>query len=232
MDFTMYDTLLQLPLFQGLCQNDLTEIVGKVRLHFSKVKAGKRIITQGDSCDRLVFLIKGGLMSEMKDGQGLYVWNEYFGEPFVAEPYSLFGMRTDYTASYLTTSDADLFSIDKNYILPELGKYPIFQLNYLNIISNRAQVFRHRLLSGNAHSLEQRMIHFFLCHSECPSGQKLLKIKMEDFAWLLNDTRLSVSRALNELQSKELLVLRRKEIEIPDMAALVAYRERLLPENK
>ena len=116
--------------------------------------------------------------------------------------------------------------------MPELGKYPIFQLNYLNIISNRAQVFRHRLLSGNAHSLEQRMIHFFLCHSERPSGQKLLKIKMEDFAWLLNDTRLSVSRALNELQSKELLVLRRKEIEIPDMAALVAYRERLLPENK
>ena len=227
MDFTMYDTLLQLPLFQGLCKNDLTEIVGKVRLHFSKVKAGKRIITQGDPCDRLVFLIKGGLMSEMKDRDGLYAWSESFGEPFVVEPYSLFGMHTDYTASYFATSDADLFSIDKNYILPELSKYPIFQLNYLNIISNRAQVFRHRLLPGCMHSLEQRVIHFFICHSERLAGKKLLKIKMEDFAALLNDTRLSVSKVLNELQAKQLLALRRKESEIPDMARLVDYKNRL-----
>lgn len=227
MDITMYDTLLQLPLFQGLCKNDLTEIVGKVRLHFSKVKAGARIVAQGTPCNRLVFLIKGGLMSEMKDGQGLYSWNEYFDAPFVVEPYSLFGMHTDYAASYVATSDADTFSIDKNYILPELGKYPIFQLNYLNIISNRAQVFRCRLLPGNAHSLEQRVIHFFLCHSERLSGRKVLKIKMEDFAWLLNDTRLSVSKVLNELQGKHLLALRRKEIEIPDMASLMDYRESL-----
>ena len=50
---------------------------------------------------------------------------------------------------------------------------------------------------------------------------------MEDFAWLLNDTRLSVSKVLNELQGKHLLALRRKEIEIPDMASLMDYRESL-----
>ena len=34
MEITMYDTLLQLPLFQGLCKNDFTNIIGKVKLHF------------------------------------------------------------------------------------------------------------------------------------------------------------------------------------------------------
>ena len=36
MDFTMYDTLLQLPLFQGLGKNDITEILSKVKFHFKK----------------------------------------------------------------------------------------------------------------------------------------------------------------------------------------------------
>ena len=37
----MYDTLLQLPLFQGLAQEDFTCILGKVKLHFTKHKAGE-----------------------------------------------------------------------------------------------------------------------------------------------------------------------------------------------
>ena len=39
MEITMYDTLLQLPLFQGLCKNDFTNIIGKVKLHFRKYNA-------------------------------------------------------------------------------------------------------------------------------------------------------------------------------------------------
>ena len=32
---TMFDTLLQLPLFQGLAQEDFTNILGKVKLSFT-----------------------------------------------------------------------------------------------------------------------------------------------------------------------------------------------------
>ena len=41
---TMFDTLLQLPLFQGLCHEDFTSILDKVKLHFIKHKAGETII--------------------------------------------------------------------------------------------------------------------------------------------------------------------------------------------
>ena len=42
----MYDTLLQLPLFQGLAHEDFTNILGKVKLHFTKHKAGEISYTQ------------------------------------------------------------------------------------------------------------------------------------------------------------------------------------------
>ena len=56
MEITMYDTLLQLPLFQGLCKNDFTSILGKVKLHFRKYNADEIIVEQGEPCTELIFL--------------------------------------------------------------------------------------------------------------------------------------------------------------------------------
>lgn len=50
---TMFDTLLQLPLFQGLAQEDFTNILGKVKLSFTKHKAGEVIVKAGDTCSKL-----------------------------------------------------------------------------------------------------------------------------------------------------------------------------------
>ena len=141
-------------------------------------------------------------------------------KPFVIEPYSLFGMFTNYTATYTALSDVNIVTVDKAFVLTELNKYDIFRLNYLNIISNRSQNLYYKLWNNKANSVEDKIIYFFLSHTEKTSGKKLLKIKMEDFAILLNDTRLSVSKALNELQEEGLLTLRRKEIEIPEIERL------------
>lgn len=221
MQITMYDTLLQLPLFQGLCQNDFTNIVGKVKLHFSKYKEGERIIKKGTECKELVFLLKGEIMSEATDEEGLFTFCEFYNSPFVIEPYSLFGMHTHYTSSYVAQTNIDVVSIEKTYILSELNKYEIFRLNYLNIISNRAQILYDRLWHIPSQNIEAKITNFILSHAEKPSGRKIIKIKMDDFAQLLDDTRLNVSKALNEMQEKGLLVLHRKEIEIPEIGKLI-----------
>ena len=57
---TMFNTLLQLPLFQGLCHEDFTNILEKVKLHFTKHKAGEVIVKSGytsmsETSDRLSF---------------------------------------------------------------------------------------------------------------------------------------------------------------------------------
>lgn len=44
---TMFDTLLQLPLFQGLAQEDFTRILEKVKLHFTKYKPGELLLKEG-----------------------------------------------------------------------------------------------------------------------------------------------------------------------------------------
>ena len=105
--------------------------------------------------------------------------------------------------------------------MSELFKYDIFRLNYMNIISNRAQSLNNRLWTESTDNLERRIGNFILTHTERPAGRKTLKIKMEKLAQVVNDTRVGVSRALNSMQEKSLLELHRGEIIIPDAEKLL-----------
>lgn len=66
--------------------------------------------------------------------------------------------------------------------MSELFKYDIFRLNYMNIISNRAQSLNSRLWAESTDNLEKRIGNFILTHIERPSGRKILKIKWKN--WL------------------------------------------------
>lgn len=226
MERTMYDTLLQLPLFQGLGQADITAIIEKVKTHFVKPEDGEVYIRQGELCDKLVFLLSGQLLLTRNHNDNLFAWYETMNNPQLIEPHSLFGIRPQYTATYTAQSKVHLLTIDKSYVLSELNNYEVFRLNYLNILSSRAQLFQSKLWSAQAKGTEQKIINFFLLHSDKPAGKKVIQIKMEDFASLLDDTRLNISKALNSFQEEGLLVLRRKEIEVPNLAPLVEYTKR------
>lgn len=226
----MYDTLLQLPLFQGLAKNDFTSILDKVKIHFLKRKAGDTVALGGEDCRELVFLLNGSLVSQTSDRDELYTFYEAINAPFLIEPYSLFGWSTKYVSTYTALTACNLVTIEKAYLLSELNNYEIIRLNYLNILSNRAQNLHDRLWTNLPESLHDRIVEFILLHSYVPGGEKRLKIKMDDLAKLLSSTRIRVSKALNEMQDKHWLTLHRGEIRIPDISLLKEHRDMRLSE--
>lgn len=217
---SMFDTLLQLPLFQGLTEDELTRILAKVKLHFNKYKSGEYICRAGDLCDNFIFLLKGEVISTATEPQGLYSISEYNQAPYVVEPQSLFGMSTTYTSTHVAHGEVHTVSIDKSFVFSELFNFDIFRLNYINILSNRAQQLNARLWQSSIGTPEQRISRFITSHSERPIGKKLLKIKMETLALLLNEGRVTISKALNDLQQRGLVELRRGEIFISEMGDL------------
>lgn len=217
----MFDTLLQLPLFQGLAQEDFTNILGKVKLNFTKHKAGEVIVKANEVCNKLIFVLKGEILSSTTSADASYSFSEYFQAPFLIEPQSLFGMNTSYVATYTAQTEANTVSINKPFVMNELFKYDIFRLNYMNIVSNRAQNLNNRIWIKTADSLEKQIGNFILAHIERPVGKKALKIKMEELAQIVNDTRMGVSKALNSLQEKGVIELHRGEILIPDAEKLL-----------
>ena len=125
-------------------------------------------------------------------------------------------MSTSYVSAYTAQTETHTVSISKAFVMSELFKYDIFRLNYMNIISNRAQSLNSRLWAESTDNLEKRIGNFILTHIERPSGRK-----MEELAQVVNDTRMGVSRALNSMQEKGLLELHRGEMMIPDAEKLL-----------
>lgn len=221
MEITMYDTLLQLPLFQGLCKDDFTSIIEKVKFHFHQFEAGEDILVQGERCDQLAFLLDGEISSHITNPALGYHLSEIHKGPFIIEPYSLFGMKPTYTATYKAHTEARLLTIDKAFILSDLNNYEIFRINYLNILSNRCQYMAERLNNHRIGTLKEKLGDFFRLRCLKPEGEKTLHITMEDLAKLVSETRINVSRLLNELQKKEVIQLKRKEIFIPALEKLL-----------
>ena len=223
--YTMYDTLLQLPLFQGLCHEDFSNILEKVTLHFTKYKIGESVAESKMPCDRLIFLLQGEVSITTTSQDGVYSIVERAKAPFVIEPYALLGMNINYISSYTAYTEISAISISKTLVLNALLKYDIFRLNYMNLISNRAQCLHARLWDEAPHDLTDRLVAFISTHVERLAGEKILKIKMENLAKHLSDTRLNVSKTLNKLQEEGLIQLRRKEIVVGDGERLTVWNE-------
>ncbi|ERI81065.1 cyclic nucleotide-binding domain protein [Bacteroides pyogenes F0041] len=221
---TMFDTLLQLPLFQGLCRQDFTQILDKVKLHFVKYKAGETIIESGKSCEQLCFLLRGEIAIVTASPQKSYTVVELIEAPYLIEPQALFGMSREYVSSYVAYTESHIVSISKPFLLSDLFKYEIFRLNYMNIIGNRAQNLYSRLWEEPPSGLREKMIRFFLVHCERTQGKKIFKVKMDDLARHLDHTRLNTSRMLNEMQDEGLIELHRKEVVIPDFERLITRK--------
>lgn len=218
---TMFDTLLQLPLFQGLCHEDFTNILDKVKLHFIKHKTGETIIEIGRPCEQLCFLLKGEISIITPSKENIYTVIEQMEAPYLIEPHSLFGMSTTYASSYVARTEIHTVCISKAFVRSELFNYEIFRLNYMNIVSNRTQNLYSRLWEAPTQSVRDKVTRFFLLHCEKPQGEKIFKVKMDDLARCLDDTRLNVSKVLNELQDERLIELHRKEILIPNALLLI-----------
>lgn len=218
---TMFSTLLQLPLFQGLSQEDFTNILGKVKLHFAKHSPREVIVSAGTPCRELIFLLQGEMSCITTPPNQLFTLTEKAQGPYLIEPYSLFGMDTAYRSTYRIEAEASTVSIDKSFIMKELFKYEIFRINYSNNICNRVHSIQNRVWNNPPANVADKIIYFILLHIERPEGEKRLKIRMEDLARYVDDTRLNVSGALNEMQDKKLVELNRKEIFIPDAKRLM-----------
>ena len=220
MEYTMYDTLLMLPLFQGMSKTDLTRIIEKVQFHFVKFEDKEVVFRQGERCDKLVFLLSGELVSETVAPCGLFTVEEVLDRPMMVDLHSLFGSDTTFKSTYSAHGEVAMLMIDKSYVFKLLDFNMGFRINFYNIVCNKVHK-QHSLLWGITPSgLEGRLMQFIRNLCTIPQGRKTLRIRMEDLASLLDDTRLNVSSILNAWQDRGLIEIRRKAFVIRELAEL------------
>lgn len=217
----IYEKLLLFPLFQGMSRDDLELVAGHTRLGFSKMNQGSTIVTEGDDCRQLLFLINGTLRVETMADDRSYMVVEQLDAPVILQPEVIFGYTQRYTHTYIAKTDVNLITVGKDEVLRLSEDFLVFRLNLLNMFATQTQKSSRLLWQHVPVTLEDRIVRFFAQHCIYPAGPKMFHVLMNRLAEELNDSRLDVSRALNALQRDGKIVLHRGRVEIPQMERLL-----------
>lgn len=217
MDFTMFERLQQLPLFQGLTIKELSEIIEWMKLDFNQVAEGTRIVSQGDKCNSLIYIISGIVCSTLSAHDNKIVLTETHDTPFVLEPYNLYGMNQNYECSYSMHTNGSTLVIKKNIVNLLMMKYQIIRTNMLNITCSRLQ----RVVNENrdfiTQSIREKIFRVVCALSSTKKSPKHIKVKMEDLADMIGETRLNVSKELNSMKNEGIAKIKRGEIIIENI---------------
>ena len=217
----IYDQLLRFPLFLGMSHADLMEVVGHTRLGFSKLPAGKWLVREGKPCTHLIFLTHGTLQCETQSADHSCRVVEHLSAPYTLQPEQLFGLSQRYTSSYKTKTVCNLISIERQEVQLLTETQLVFRLNLLNALSTETQRQRQNNWRAAPKTLRERLVRYFFSRCLYPAGAKTFFVLMQQIADDLNDSRLDISRALNEMERDQLLTLHRGRIEIASMERLL-----------
>jgi len=175
----------------------------------------------GDACLQLYFLINGSVKVETSSEDYGYTVTEQFSAPYILQQEAVFGYYQRYTHTYTTISDANFLTIAKEEVLRLLEDFLVFRLNLVNFYATQTQKHARLLWQRSPQNLRGRVIRFLTSHCLYPAGQKTFSILMERLALEMNDSRLNVSRVLNQLQREELVGLHRGKIIVPQLERLL-----------
>ena len=217
----LLDKLLQFPLFLGMSRDDLEIVAGHTRFGFIKLEAGKTVVKSGDNCNQLRFLINGCLRIRTYSDDYGYSIEEQMQAPNILQLESVFGYYQRYTHDFIALTDVNFITIDKEEVMRLTEDFLVFRLNIINHFATLAQKKMRQAWTRPPQSLEERVIRFLVQHSTYPAGHKVFNILMTRLADELNDSRLNVSRVLNEMQHKGLITLGRGKIDIPQLERLL-----------
>lgn len=213
------DRLLELPLFQGISTADLSEIAGHTRFGFIKLAAGRTIVSEGDLCDALRFVINGTFIATVRADDGSYTLTEELEAPRVLQPERLFGMTQRYSRSFTTQTQCNMLTIGKAQVVLLMEKYEVFRINMLNIITTQSQRQERQPLRQQPTEIREKILRFVNDRSIYPAGRKTLNIKMEVLARLIGESRQNLSDELHRMEEDGVIKLRRGVI------SMMPYKE-------
>ena len=93
---SMYQQLMQLPLFQGVGTEKITALVEKLPFHFLKYRNGEQIFAAGDPCTHIKFIVSGQVRLETPFPNLRITMHQTIHNPHVLAAECLFGRETVY----------------------------------------------------------------------------------------------------------------------------------------
>lgn len=206
----MYEKMQLLPLFQGMSLSDFTEVLQTLKLDFEQYDEGDTIIQQGEPFMHLIYILDGEFEVELHCTHPNMILTELCGNvPYLIEPYNIFSVKRNSERTYSFHTKGSTFKIQKSVFTQKLMSNPIIKSHMINYTSNMLRKMNDRCTDVVPMRIEEKIRNLICQMCKIPYGEKDIRIKMEVLADCIQETRLNVSRVLNQWHQDGKIVLRR-----------------------
>lgn len=216
---TMYDAIMDLPLFKGVSHNQLSDFLEKTHIQFLRFEEGMEVVKKGEPCNFVKFIISGNIRFEYHNKKNTLSVSETLGQGNVLWPQYLYGMDTNYPATGIAEGRVSVMQFSKEQYFRTLQSEMIFLLNYLNYLSLHSQLTRCNLdiLTGGTlreyialllktvvHSEGERII----IHADIPTFRNILNL---DYGEAVRELEMLKVRGLIDFNSEEVKIISRRK---------------------
>lgn len=213
---SMYEILMDLPLFQGVSHTRISELIEKIKFNFLKYLNNEQFISANDNCQQLKFLISGKARIEMYNRNKRIKISETISSPNVIGAEYLFGRTTAYPYNVYANPDAGILQIEKADYLKILKTDPVFLFNMLNYLSRNSQTPMEAVLSLTSGSVAERFAFWVTSLTHKDATEIVIRTRHKDLYTMLGIQRSSFMNTLGELKENGYLDFSTNEIFISD----------------
>lgn len=203
------------PIFRGLDEAGLTQLLKQVVYQRKSYSKEALVISQGEECNRLMILVEGTVKGEMTGPTGKSLKIEDMAAPSVLASAFLFGNRNVFPVNIIATSDVSFLVFPKAEMLKIFHLNELILKNFLSMISSRAQFLSEKLRFHSFKSLKAKLA-FYLMNEAGKMKSFKLKHSQNELSELFGVARPSVGRAFLQLQEDDIIDVRYKQVEIVD----------------
>ena len=200
----MYAILAQCPLFRGLTAEQIRETIGE-RGEFSLTEyKDKDCIAHRDTAySGLMIILKGRVHGEMVSG-GKTIVVDPIAAPQLLAPAFLFGGYNKLPIDVIADGDVTIMTLHRGYIFELMQANVLIMSNFIDIISNRANVWSKKIFFLSFRSLKEKVATYLLEHTSEESGSVPVP-DIREIAEYFDATRSALQTVLMELEKKHLI---------------------------
>lgn len=219
---SMFEQLMDLPLFRGVSHDKMSQIVGQTKLHFLKYPAGETLIRAGEPSKHLTFILTGSVRGVIVNTNGRFAVGQTLKAPAVLSADFLFGRYTNSPSTVTALDDVSILKISKNDYTKMLNADSVFMFNYLNTLSANAQKGLHGILSLTNGDIDERIAFWISALTQPGSTDIVLQCRKRDLCSLFGVQRAVFDAGLESMKARGLIEYTPNELRVIDREKLLA----------
>lgn len=218
----MFKTISMSPIFRGLSNIQVNELLDKVPHSIRSYSKGQIIAQRGEEVKNLCIVVEGSVKGEMVDFSGKILKIEEMQAPMPIAHAFIFGENNRFPVDVIALDDCKILYVPRIEFLKMMQSEAIVLTNFLNSISNRAQFLSNKLWLLSFKTIKGKIAHYLLNISKSNTRTTLILDKShQELAEFFGVTRPSLARVLAELQEERIIYVNRREVTILNRAKLL-----------